>query len=58
MVARVKISCRLTTGALVAIVFYVFPIISSLTQLAQFFTQCQKTMGAADRINQIIEIRY
>ena len=49
-------SGQLTTGALVAIVFYVFQIISPLTQLAQFFTQFQKTMGAADRIHQIMKL--
>ncbi|EZH67029.1 multidrug ABC transporter permease [Bacillaceae bacterium JMAK1] len=45
----------LTAGALVAVVFYIFQIIFPVTQLAQFYTQFQKAMGATDRIQTIFE---
>ncbi|MBM7631493.1 ABC transporter ATP-binding protein [Geomicrobium sediminis] len=45
----------LTAGALVAVVFYIFQIIFPVTQLAQFYTQFQKAMGATDRIQSIFE---
>ncbi|MGE7624854.1 ABC transporter ATP-binding protein [Viridibacillus sp. NPDC096237] len=45
----------LTAGTLVAIVFYIFQIISPLSQLAQFFTQFQKTLGASERIRVIMD---
>ncbi|WP_265182107.1 ABC transporter ATP-binding protein [Geomicrobium sp. JCM 19055] len=41
----------LSAGALVAVVFYMFQIISPLSQMAQFFTQFQKARGATERIN-------
>ncbi len=43
----------LSSGALVAIIFYLFQITTPLTQLAQFFTEMQKALGASERLDQI-----
>ncbi|MFC9542968.1 ABC transporter ATP-binding protein [Lysinibacillus sp. NPDC056959] len=45
----------LSTGALVAIVFYLFQIMTPATSMAQFFTQFQRAMGAAERVNSLLE---
>ncbi|WP_010269210.1 ABC transporter ATP-binding protein [Paenibacillus senegalensis] len=44
----------LTAGALVAILLYMFQIIMPFTQLASFFTQFQKAMGASERVQEIL----
>lgn len=46
----------LTSGALVAIIIYMFQIIMPITQLAQFFTAYQKAMGATERIQDILSL--
>src|SRR5699024_8699316 len=46
---------ELSAGALIAIVFYIFQIISPLSQLAQFFAQFQKAVGANNRIQTIMK---
>ncbi len=43
----------LSAGALVAIILYMFQIIVPFTQMASFFTQFQKAMGASERIKEI-----
>lgn len=48
----------LSAGALVAIVFYIFQIVTPLTTMAQFFTHAQKTMGATERINSLLEEEF
>lgn len=45
----------LTGGELVAIILYMFQIVVPFTQLASFFTQFQKAMGASERILEILE---
>ncbi|MBE7149619.1 ABC transporter ATP-binding protein [Bacillus mycoides] len=45
----------LTTGELVAIVFYLFQIMAPVTSMAQFFTQSQRAMGATERVNSLLE---
>lgn len=45
----------LSTGELVAIVFYIFQIMTPVTLMAQFFTQSQKAMGATERVNLLLE---
>ncbi|GGO00495.1 ABC transporter ATP-binding protein [Saccharibacillus kuerlensis] len=46
----------LTAGALVAIILYMFQIVVPFTQLATFFTQFQKALGATERIQEIMEL--
>ncbi|MFC4355475.1 ABC transporter ATP-binding protein [Chryseomicrobium palamuruense] len=48
-------SGALTAGALVAIIFYLIQIIVPFTQMASFFTAYQKTIGATERIKDILE---
>ncbi|MNZ68810.1 Multidrug resistance ABC transporter ATP-binding/permease protein BmrA [compost metagenome] len=45
----------LSGGALVAIILYMFQIVMPFTQMASFFTQFQKAMGAADRIKELLD---
>lgn len=45
----------LSTGELVAIVFYLFQIMAPVTSMAQFFTQSQRAMGATERVNSLLE---
>ena len=47
----------LGTGQLVAIILYMFQIIMPFTQMASFFTQFQKAMGASQRIVDLTEER-
>src|SRR5699024_897685 len=42
----------------VDIVFYIFQIVTPLTTMAQFFTQAQRTMGAPERINSLLEEEF
>lgn len=44
----------LTAGALVAIIFYLFQIVTPCSQLASFFTKLQKFLGASERLNYIL----
>ncbi|MBD1371104.1 ABC transporter ATP-binding protein [Hazenella sp. IB182357] len=44
----------LTAGDLVAFILYIFQIILPLTQLTQFFTSLQKSLGATERILQVL----
>ncbi|WLR42185.1 ABC transporter ATP-binding protein [Bacillus carboniphilus] len=44
----------LSAGALVAIIFYLFQISIPFAQLATFFTQFQKALGASERLEQIL----
>ncbi|KQL56109.1 MULTISPECIES: ABC transporter ATP-binding protein [Bacillaceae] len=44
----------LTAGALVAIIFYLFQISVPFTQMANFFTQLQKALGASERMETIL----
>ncbi|MED0738443.1 MULTISPECIES: ABC transporter ATP-binding protein [Aneurinibacillus] len=44
----------LTGGELVAIILYMFQVVVPFTQLASFFTQFQKAMGASERIIEIL----
>jgi ATP-binding cassette subfamily B protein AbcA/BmrA len=48
-------SGALTTGALVAIMFYMVQIVFPFTQMATFFTELQKAVGATERIWEILE---
>lgn len=48
-------SGALTAGALVAIIFYLIQIIVPFTQMASFFTAYQKTVGATERIKDILQ---
>ncbi|MBD2870933.1 ABC transporter ATP-binding protein [Paenibacillus arenilitoris] len=45
----------LSGGALVAIILYMFQIVMPFTQMASFFTQFQKAMGATDRIRELLD---
>ncbi|MGR7945276.1 ABC transporter ATP-binding protein [Paenibacillus sp. M.A.Huq-81] len=45
----------LTNGDLVAIILYMFQIVMPFTQMASFFTQFQKAMGASQRIIELLE---
>ena len=45
----------LSAGGLVAIVYYLFQIISPCTQMASFFAQLQKALGAYERILVILD---
>ncbi|MFC5987536.1 ABC transporter ATP-binding protein [Marinicrinis lubricantis] len=47
----------LATGELVAILLYMFQIIMPFTQMASFFTQFQKALGASQRIIELLEER-
>lgn len=44
----------LSAGSLVAIILYMFQIIVPFSQMATFFTQSQKAMGATERISEIM----
>jgi len=48
-------SGALTTGALVAIMFYMVQIVFPFTQMATFFTELQKAVGATERLWEILE---
>lgn len=48
-------SGALTSGELVAYILYLFQIIMPASLIAQFFTRLQKTMGAMERLNQIMK---
>ena len=48
-------SGAMTAGELVAFIMYLFQIMLPITQIAQFFTQFQKAMGATDSIIGILE---
>ena len=45
----------LSAGGLVAIVYYLFQIVSPCTQMASFFAQLQKALGAYERILVILD---
>lgn len=45
----------LSTGELVAIILYMFQIVMPFTQMASFFTQFQKAMGASQRIAELLD---
>lgn len=45
----------LSTGEMVAIILYMFQIVMPFTQMASFFTQFQKAMGASQRIIELME---
>lgn len=45
----------LSAGALVAILLYMFQIITPFSQMAAFFTQFQKAMGASERVQDIMQ---
>ncbi|MEO4053819.1 ABC transporter ATP-binding protein [Solibacillus sp. CAU 1738] len=49
-------SGALTAGALVAIIIYMFQIVVPFTQMASFFTELQKALGATERIQEILAI--
>ncbi|MEF2246910.1 ABC transporter ATP-binding protein [Paenibacillus sp. IITD108] len=44
----------LSTGQLVAIILYMFQIVMPFTQMASFFTQFQKAMGASERLMELM----
>ena len=48
-------SGALTTGALVAIMFYMVQIVFPFTQMATFFTELQKAVGATERLCEILD---
>lgn len=48
-------SGAMTAGELVAFIMYLFQIMFPITQITQFFTQFQKTMGATESIISILE---
>ena len=50
-------SGALTTGALVAIMFYMVQIVFPFTQMATFFTELQKAVGATERLCEILDTR-
>ncbi|PTJ88193.1 ABC transporter ATP-binding protein, partial [Staphylococcus simulans] len=51
-----KVSLNLiSVGALIAIIFYIFQIMSPLTIMAQFFTQFQRTVGSTERVYYLLE---
>lgn len=41
---------ELTVGSLIAVIFYIFQIMTPLTLMAQLFTQYQKAMGSSERV--------
>ncbi|GKU76191.1 ABC transporter ATP-binding protein [Paenibacillus sp. L3-i20] len=45
----------ISTGELVAIILYMFQIVMPFTQMASFFTQFQKAMGASERIIELMD---
>lgn len=45
----------LSAGSLVAIILYMFQIVVPMTQLASFFTQFQKAVGASERVQEILD---
>lgn len=49
-------SGSLSAGELVAFIIYLFQIVVPITQIAGFFTQFQKAMGASERIIQLLEL--
>ncbi|MBD8005989.1 ABC transporter ATP-binding protein [Bacillus norwichensis] len=53
--ARVA-SGDLTAGSLVAIIIYMFQIVIPFSQLATFFTNYQKAMGATERIQALLNL--
>ncbi|HBZ11551.1 MAG TPA: ABC transporter ATP-binding protein [Bacillus bacterium] len=53
--ARVA-SGDLTAGSLVAIIIYMFQIVIPFSQLATFFTNYQKAMGATERIQKVLDL--
>ncbi|RWR09665.1 ABC transporter ATP-binding protein [Siminovitchia fortis] len=53
--ARVA-SGDLTAGSLVAIIIYMFQIVIPFSQLATFFTNYQKAMGATERIQNLLDL--
>lgn len=50
-------SGALTAGGLVAFILYLIQIIMPMSQLTMFFTQLQKTMGATERIIDILDVK-
>lgn len=44
----------LSAGSLVAIILYMFQIVIPITQMASFFTQFQKAIGASERIQELL----
>ncbi|MEC1288823.1 ABC transporter ATP-binding protein [Bacillus mojavensis] len=48
-------SGELTAGALVAFILYLFQIIMPMGQITTFFTQLQKSIGATERMIEILE---
>ncbi|WP_219837463.1 ABC transporter ATP-binding protein [Paenibacillus sp. R14(2021)] len=48
-------SGELTAGELVAFILYLIQIVMPMTQITSFFTQFKKTVGATDRIVQILD---
>ena len=44
----------LSGGELVAILLYMFQIVMPFTQMASFFTQFQKALGASERISELL----
>lgn len=52
----IKVSTgEISAGTLVAMVIYMFQLTTPLSQIAQFFTQFQKAMGASERIKNIMD---
>lgn len=47
----------ISTGELVAIILYMFQIVMPFTQMASFFTQFQKALGASQRIIELLDER-
>jgi ATP-binding cassette subfamily B protein AbcA/BmrA len=45
----------LSGGELVAIILYMFQIVMPFTQMASFFTQFQKAMGASERLQELLD---
>lgn len=45
----------ISTGELVAIILYMFQIVMPFTQMASFFTQFQKALGASQRIIELLD---
>ncbi|MHA7965862.1 ABC transporter ATP-binding protein [Paenibacillus sp. CAU 1782] len=46
---------ELSTGEMVAIILYMFQIVMPFTQMASFFTQFQKALGASERIIELLD---
>ncbi len=44
----------LSAGSLVAIILYLFQIVVPVTQMASFFTQFQKAIGASERLEELL----